>query len=108
MAMKDNDLLLARKLKERVAAIAPLVDFRVFGSRARGDATWDSDMDVFIEFETVTKAVEEQVSEAAWEIGFYTDCIVICPLVFSRYEIEESPHRISSIVKVILDEGVQV
>ena len=108
MAIKDNDLLLARKLKERVAAIAPLVDFRVFGSRGRGDATWDSDLDVFIEFETVTKTVEDQVSAAAWEVGFYNDCVVICPLVLSRYEIEESPLRISSIVKVILEEGVQI
>jgi predicted nucleotidyltransferase len=108
MAIKDNDLLLARKLKERIATIAPLVDFRVFGSRARGDATWDSDMDIFIEFETVTKTIEEQVSDAAWEIGFYNDCIVICPLVFSRYEVEESPMRISSLVKVILEEGVRV
>jgi hypothetical protein len=32
MAIKDNDVLLARMLKERVAAIAPPVGFRVFGS----------------------------------------------------------------------------
>ena len=108
MAMKNNDIQLARKLKERIVTIAPLLDFRVFGSRGRGDATWDSDLDVFIEYETVTKSIEEQVSDAAWDVGFYNGCIVICPLIFSRYEVEESPMRTSPILKVILEEGEQV
>jgi predicted nucleotidyltransferase len=107
MPLKNQDLRIARELKERVARLAPLVDFRVFGSRARGDADEYSDMDVFMEFETVDKALEERVSDAAWEVGFYRG-VVISTLVFSRYEVEASPLRVSPILKAISEEGVRI
>ena len=108
MAMLDRDLRVARKLKDQLSSVTTLIDFKVFGSRARGDADEDSDLDVFIEVETLDKELKAKISDIAWEVGFYNDSIHISPLIFTRYEIEESPLRISSIVKVIAEEGVRV
>lgn len=108
MAMLDRDLQVARKLKDRLSSVVTLVDFKVFGSRARGDADEYSDLDVFIEVETLDKELKDKISDIAWEVGFYNDCIHISPLIFTRHEIEESPLRISSIVQVIAEEGVRI
>jgi uncharacterized protein len=108
MAMLDRDMQVARKLKDRLSSVVTLVDYKVFGSRARGDADEYSDLDVFIEVETLDKELKDKILDIAWEVGFYNDCIHISPLVFTRYEIEESPLRISSIVQVIAEEGVRV
>ncbi|TRO83043.1 nucleotidyltransferase domain-containing protein [Desulfuromonas acetexigens] len=107
MPLTQSDLQTARELKERLARLAPLLDFRVFGSRARGDAGSDSDMDVFVEFEVVDKALEARISEVAWEIGFQRE-VVIAPLVFSRYEVEKSPLRASPVLKAIAEEGLRI
>ncbi len=107
MALLDKDHSIAWQLKAKIETIAKLVDFRVFGSRARGDADEYSDLDVFIEFEAVDRELEERVSDIAWELGL-ENRLVISPLIFSRSEVEESPLRISSIVKAILAEGVSV
>lgn len=107
MPLSNQDLRIARELKERIGRLAPLVDFRVFGSRARGDADEYSDMDVFMEFETVDRSLEERVSDAVWEVGFHRG-VVISPLVFSRYEVEKSPLRVSPIIKAITEEGERI
>lgn len=108
MAMLDRDMQVARQFKDRLSTVVTLVDYKVFGSRARGDADEYSDLDVFIEVETIDKELKDKILDIAWEVGFYNDCIHISPLVFTRYEIEESPLRISSIVQVIAEEGVRV
>lgn len=108
MAMLDRDMQVARKLKDRLSSVVTLVDFKVFGSRARGDADEYSDLDVFIEVETLDKELKDKISDIAWEVGFHNDCMHISPLIFTRHEIEESPLRISSIVQVIAEEGVRV
>ena len=105
--MREKDLAVARELKKEILRIADLVDFRVFGSRARGDADEYSDLDIFIEAERVDSALEESISEIAWKIGL-REGLVISPLTFSRFEIEESPLRSSPIVKAIAAEGVKV
>lgn len=107
MPMTENDLQTARELKKRIAKLTPLIDFRLFGSRARGDADEFSDMDIFMEFETVDKELKKKVKNAAWEMTLETG-IVVTTLLFSRYEIEESPLRSSPIIRVIMEEGVPV
>lgn len=108
MPIRDCDLIVARELRERIAMLAPLVDFKVFGSRARGDATTDSDMDVFIELESHDKVLEEKIRDIAWEVGYHNGCIHVSPLIFSRQEIEDSPLRSSAIVQSIAMEGIRV
>jgi len=107
MPVSQDDLMTARKLKKRVSKLTPLLDFRLFGSRARGDADEFSDMDIFMEFETVDKSLKNMVKNAAWEMTLETG-IVVTTLLFSRDEIENSPLRSSPIIRVIMEEGVPV
>lgn len=105
--MKPKDLEIARKLKQRLLEIVTLIDFKVFGSRARGDYDEYSDMDVFIEVENLDKSIKKSIRDIIWETGF-ENSIYISPLIFTRYELEESPLRASPIVKNINEEGVKV
>jgi len=105
--MIENDLQTARELKKRVSKLTPPIDFRLFGSRARGDADDYSDMDIFMEFETVDRELRSRVKNAAWEMTMESG-IVVTTLLFSRHEIEESPLRSSPIIRVIMEEGVPV
>ena len=105
--MTKNDYLIAKALKKRLSDMVQLVDFRVFGSRARGNSFKDSDMDVFIEVESVNKSIKKKIHDIVWEVGFEND-IFISPLIFSRYEIEDTPLRSAPIVININKEGVQL
>ena len=105
--LTENDARIARELKKRLSEVVQLVDFKVFGSRARGDADEYSDMDVFIEVESLDKNLKERISDIAWEVGF-ENYIIISTLIFTRGEIENSPLRASSIVHNIAEEGVTV
>jgi predicted nucleotidyltransferase len=105
--MDERDYKVAKELKERLSKIIEIVDFRVFGSRARGVQDEYSDLDVFIEVENLDKEIEDRISSIAWEVGF-EHSIFISPLLFTRYEIEDSPLRASPIVKNINEEGVKV
>lgn len=105
--MKQRDIEIARRLKEKLSEAVCLVDFRVFGSRARGEGDEYSDLDVFLEVEFLNKELKEKISDISWEIGF-EHFIVISLLIFTRKEIEESPLKASPIVRNIVAEGVTV
>lgn len=105
--MKEKDYLITRELKKRLSLVVKIVDFRVFGSRARGDEDEYSDMDIFIEVEMLNQEIKEKMSDIVWEVGFeyYT---LISTLIFTRDEIEKSPLRASPIVRNIMAEGIAV
>lgn len=44
---KDQDLAIARTIKERLVGRIPLFKVKLFGSRARGEADPDSDLDLY-------------------------------------------------------------
>ena|SRR3990172_6690549 len=105
--MTKLDHEIAAQLKARLSTVARLVDFRVFGSRARGDADEYSDMDVFIEVESIDETIERKIRDAVWQTGFEHDRY-ISPLIFTRHELEETPLRSAPIVKNIALEGVKI
>lgn len=80
----------------------------VFGSRARGDADPDSDMDVIVVVDGVCdQETRSWVSESAWEAGFEVG-IVVVPVVFSKDEWETGPERYSLLVRAVERDGVPV
>ena len=105
--MTANDYKIARELKEMLGSQTNLIDFRVFGSRARGDADDKSDMDVFVEVESLTPEVKEKIHETTWAVGF-KNFMVISPLIVSRFELEQTALRSSAIIRSITREGVSV
>lgn len=105
--MTQKDYEIARQLKERLAEVVQVLDFRVFGSRARGDADDYSDMDVFIEVDKIDKQLKKRIRHIVWELGF-ENSIYISPLIFTRSEVEDSPLKASPIIENINEEGVRV
>jgi len=104
--LTETDLQIAREFQRRLAGIVPVLDLRVFGSRARGDAVPDSDMDVFVELETCPPGLRRRISEIAWEVGFEMDC-VISTVVTTRDELEHGAMGASPLILNIEREGVQ-
>ena len=77
----------------------------LFGSRARGDADPDSDMDLLVIVDDLSPELEDYVSECAREAGFKFG-IVLVPVVFTRDEWENGPERYSLLAEAIREEGI--
>ena len=89
-----------------VRARFPGARVRAFGSRVRGDATRESDLDVCVVLDQpATREVKDWIDDVAWEAGFKADRI-LNTLVFERRAFEEGPVSVSPLVTHILRKGV--
>jgi predicted nucleotidyltransferase len=105
--VNTRDYRIALEFKRRLKDAVKLIDFKVYGSKARGDDDEFSDLDVFIEVATLDRKTSDLISEIAWEIGL-EHAIAISPLAFSVDETENSPLRASPILLNIKEEGIRV
>ena len=103
--MIPADRQVTLEFKRRLEEITTVLEVRVFGSRARGEAAPDSDLDVFVEVAALTPALRRRIDEIAWEVGFERDYI-ISPIVVSRQELQEGPMGASPLILEIEREGV--
>ncbi|MEW6262342.1 MAG: nucleotidyltransferase domain-containing protein [Thermodesulfobacteriota bacterium] len=105
-AMNAKDYETARRFKKLLQEKVKLHQAIVFGSRARGDADPESDMDVLVVLdEPRTSEKREIVSSCAWEIGFDAG-IVVASVVFSREEWENGPEYYSPFAETVRSEGI--
>lgn len=67
----------AQKVKERLAAEMPVKRILVYGSRARGDFSQWSDLDLYVELSIpLTSELRKRIREIAWEVGLEMDILI--------------------------------
>ncbi len=103
--MNDRDRQILQEFSTQVRQHHPSAQIWAFGSRARGDAQPDSDLDICVVLETLDRPTWEQISNIAWEVGFNHD-ILITTIKYSRQQFEDSPIATSPLIKNILEEGI--
>ena len=107
LSLKDNELKAVLELRKALEERFRVLDFRVFGSKARGDALPDSDVDVMVVVDSYTPEVESVIDDLVFEINLSYDCF-ISTVIFGKGELEEGPLSESPLYKVVVEGGIKV
>ncbi len=105
--MEEKDFRVVRKLKLLASQQTQVREVVVFGSRARGDATEESDLDGLIVVERLDHSIEKYISECAWEAGFHEDVLIV-PVAVTVDAVKNGPLRESVFLKNVYREGVAI
>jgi UTP:GlnB (protein PII) uridylyltransferase len=103
--MQPRDRRILNEFAARIRAIEPGARLWAFGSRARGDAAPDSDLDLCVVVPQLTPELRRDVQSAAWQIGFEHGC-VLATLILPQEEFENGPVSATALVRNIRAEGV--
>lgn len=107
MKLAENEKRAVISLKKALEGKLRLLDFRIFGSRARGDALPDSDIDIMIEIEEYSPSIESAIDDLVYETNLAHDCF-ISTVIFSKKELDDGPFDESPLYKAIEREGIRV
>lgn len=105
--LEPYELLALNDLKQSLKHDFQLVDLRLYGSKARGTADADSDIDVMIELEELTPTFYDKVFDVVFDINLRHG-VFISAVLFGRDELEAGPMSASPIFKAIERDGVRL
>jgi predicted nucleotidyltransferase len=91
--------------RTRAALGANLLELRLFGSKARGDAVTDSDLDVLLVVEQDRAAAEDRVLDVAFDVNLAHD-VYISPRVVSHAVMVDPVWRLTALLRAIERESV--
>ena len=106
--MKPVELELLKRFKTLLSERLKGFELIAFGSRVRGDADEDSDLDVLVLIdEPRSDELREFVSDCAWEAGVGSG-IVLATVMRTREEWNRDPQPDSLFSLAVREEGVSV
>jgi len=97
---------IVREFKQAVAAKYTVNDICLFGSNVRGEATEESDIDIFLQIADLTTEMEQDVYNMAYDLELKYDC-VIDVILLSDSDIKTHADYLP-IYRNILREGVRL
>ena len=103
--LSEKDKRILKQFSNAIRQKFPEARIWAFGSRTRGLAMAESDLDVCVVIERLDDDADRQIMEAAWEVGFEND-MIISTVSYSAKEFDQGPCSESMLVENILNEGV--
>jgi predicted nucleotidyltransferase len=82
-----------------------LLDLKIYGSKAKGFDTPESDLDVMVVLKNLTPLIESEIDDLIFEINIENDCLITA-IFFDQEELEVGPLSESPIYKKITQEGI--
>jgi predicted nucleotidyltransferase len=107
MKLAENEERALKELREELVPKYPIIDIRLYGSKARGEGRQDSDLDVMIEIPDYDRAMVAEIDDIIYRINLEHD-VFISALFFGKDELVEGPMSEAPIYKVIQREGVSL
>ena len=105
MKLAENEKQALEALRKVLFDQYPVIDFRLFGSKARDEDRHDSDLDVMIEIPEYDQAMVAEIDDIIFQLNIEHD-VFISALYFGKDELEEGPLSEAPIYKVIQREGI--
>ena len=105
MKLAENEKQALEALRKVLFDRYPVIDFRLFGSKARDEDRHGSDLDVMIEIPKYDQAMVAEIDDIIFRLNIEHD-VFISALYFGKDELEEGPLSEAPIYKVIQREGI--
>jgi len=91
MKLQNNEKRALECLKEELQKRFEVIEVRLFGSKARGEATQESDLDLFIKLKELNPRIRKEIYDLCFDLNLQYD-VVISPILFSEEEVERQKY----------------
>lgn len=105
--LSSRDRQAVEEFHERVKDLLghELITVKLFGSKARGDDTSESDIDIFITISQRTPHIEDQILDIAFDLGLKYG-VYISPRVVSVAVLEDPVWKVTPFLRNVDREGL--
>jgi len=107
MSISANEKKALNALKNELYSRYELLDLKVYGSKAKGFDTPESDLDVMVVLKNSTPKMESEIDDLIFDINIENDCLITA-IFFDQKELEIGPLSESPIYKKIMQEGITI
>ncbi len=105
--LHENERAALKELKARLPRDFGLVELKLFGSKARGDSSPESDVDLVVVVREHNWQTDFRIYGVCFRIGLAHD-VLLTPVIYSRAEYESDLTRATPFYRAVAAQGVSL